>query len=148
MAGSSLFDHLKVFLRSQAGVNALVGTNAAARIYLDFAKQNAARPYLVLQMFPGEAAQSIHTRPNYANARVQIDAYADSSSAAYALAEAVRDSLEHTRNEMSDGTNTIRTSTDSLGSYQFGSEERTSGSKDRLYWCSRDYEIWHAEEVT
>ncbi len=148
MAGSGLFDHLKVFLRSQAGVNALVGTGTSSRIYLDFAKQNAPRPYLVIQMFPGVSANALGARPNYANARVQIDAFDDNSTDAYTLAEAVRDALEHSRNEMSDGTDTIRVAADSLDSFQQGSDPPISGGTGRLYWCSRDYELWHAEEVT
>lgn len=133
---------IKTFLKTVAGITALVGSGTAARIYEDRSKQGVALPYIVYEIFPGSTEQHLGGISGMATNRIQIDVYESTSTKAYTIAELVRLAVAGKRQTM--GTTLMREH--GRGSYDRG-QGRVEGANQRRYWISRDY-IFTFDEAT
>lgn len=137
--------NLITYLKTKSAVTSKVGTGDNARIFLEFARQGVALPYVVIQTFEGTSAEHLGGISGVAMNRVQIDAYAATESAAYELAEAIRLApLQMYRGTFGSAwANGIR----SDGSYETGYSVASQGANDQKFWFSRDYFV-HYQEAT
>lgn len=86
---TALFDLLK----ADAGVSALVGAGAAARVYPLLAPAEVETPYVTWQRIASEPTDVIG-RGNTLRVSVQVDCWARTFDEALALSEAVRGAIE------------------------------------------------------
>jgi hypothetical protein len=86
---SDLFDLLK----ADAGVGALVGVGALARVYPLLAPADVARPYITWQRIASEPTE-LAGRTAGERVSVQLDCWADTFDAVSALGAAVRAAIE------------------------------------------------------
>lgn len=74
-------------------VTALLGTNPV-RFYIGEAEQGTAKPYAVWRVAYGAPENKLAGAPDEDTFGVSVDAYAETASAARAVAEALRNALE------------------------------------------------------
>jgi hypothetical protein len=84
---------LFALLNANAGVTALVGAGAAARIYPVLAPTDVARPFVTWQRIASEPSDYAG-RPGGERISVQLDCWADTFDDVKALADAVRIAIE------------------------------------------------------
>lgn len=78
-----------------AGVTALLGSNANCRLYpFGEAPQDDTRPYAVWQLITGLPENYLDKTPDIDNLGIQIDSYAVTGSDARDVAEKLRDAIE------------------------------------------------------
>lgn len=85
---------IKSHLESVAGVTAVVGSGSAARIYPGVLPQSPTYPAIRFQVFGGGRESAMGSDTGDVMSTLQVDSYAKTYSAAYALAEAVRGGLQ------------------------------------------------------
>lgn len=136
-------DELITFIKSQSTITALIGSGTACRCYDDTARQKATLPYVTFEIFGQSSEQHLTGIAGMVHDRIQIDAYAETRSEAYALAEAIRISLAGKRQTM--GTSLV--SEHGEGSYTRGNNRATRGSARLEHWLSRDYILTFAEST-
>jgi hypothetical protein len=138
--------NLITYLKTKPAVTGLVGTGDDARIYLEFAKQGVALPYIVIELISGQSFETLSSISGIARSRVQIDCYGSTKSEAYNLAEAVRLApLQMYRGTFGDGWTSGITSPET---YDTGSTSPSAGANDQKFWYSRDYFITYQEPVS
>lgn len=80
-------------LTGAAGVTAIVGAGADARIYPDEAKEGAALPLIVYERQQSEMTHTVHGALAVTRTTVAVTCWADKRSAAEALCDAVQTAL-------------------------------------------------------
>lgn len=144
-----LFDNLKVHLKTKSRITDKVGEGDDARIYKNRARQKVDPPYIVCFIFEGTSLEHLNGVSGLASNRVQIDCYADSSSAAFELSEDVR----LNRNGAGGALQMFRGTFGELyihgihseDGYREGEDPPEKGSDKVRFWVSRDYIINHSE---
>lgn len=81
-------------LNAAEAVTALVGADAAARIYHREAPQSPTAPYVVWFVVAGEPENELSAAPSVDRAVFQVDVYGRTPAEVNALYRAVRDALE------------------------------------------------------
>lgn len=141
-----ILDSLKTYLKTKTAITSLVGSADDARVYFHDAKEGAALPYIVLEIFEGESHEHLSAITGLATNRIQIDCFGVSMSATYALAEAVRLApLQMYQGTV--GSCTVRSITSENG-YRRGFDPPTPGSGQKRYWVSRDYMFTYLEATS
>ena len=80
---------------ANAGVQALLGSGAACRLYLfGQAEKDVTRPYAVWQLVGGAPENYLGETPDADNFTIQIDVYATSAASCRSVAAAIRDAVE------------------------------------------------------
>ena len=119
-----------------AAVAAILGT----RIYPDHLPQGATLPAAVYFVVSGTDEVDLAGMSGVAHARVQIDAYATTRTAANALSTAVRDALAATHNRGLWGT-VATLGTTPQGGERYDTQSVGDGSDERQFITMRDYLI-------
>jgi len=141
-----ILDSLRTYLKSKSAITSLVGSGDAARIYFHDAKEGAAMPFIILEIFEGQSLEHLSAITGIASNRIQIDCYGVTASAAYSLAEAVRLApLQMYRGTL--GSCEVLNITSNT-SYRRGFDPPVSGSAQKRYWVSRDYIIMYQEATS
>jgi hypothetical protein len=145
MAGDIGAD-LTTYLKTVSGVTDIVGTGTAARIYEEDPKQAVALPYVVFEVLAGSSSSHLGGMAGVAVARVQVDAYAATRPAAFALAEQLKFVLAACRG-VTWGSTFVH---DEHGndSYERGRDRPVAGGNQRRYWFSRDYVFSYSEATS
>lgn len=137
----ALDDNLIAYLKTISNVTDKVGTGDNARIYSEYAKQGAALPYIVIQVFDGVSNEHLTGISGVDENRVQIDCYGSDKTEAYNLAEAVRLApLQMYRGTLGSG---YANSVTSGNTYETGHSPASPGANNQKFWYSRDYFIRH-----
>lgn len=141
-----ILDSLKTYLKTKAAITAIVGSGDDSRIYFHDAKEGAALPYIILEIFAGESNQWLSGITGIATNRIQIDCFGVSATDAYTLAEAVRVApLQMFRGTV--GSCTVL-NIDSSQSYLRSWDPPSHGSRQKRYWVSRDYFVTYQESTS
>lgn len=81
-------------MTTESLLNDALKTLVSNRIYPDVAPENTTRPYITYQQVGGESANFVDvTVPSKKNSRFQVNAWADTRTAAAALAIQIEDTL-------------------------------------------------------
>lgn len=140
---ADIASELITYLKTKSAVTDLVGTSTAARIYYGDAKQGVALPYIVIRVFDGTSHEHLGGITGMAMNRVEVNCYAATSSAASALAEAVRLApLQKFRGTM--GSTYVHEVASPQG-YAREFEPPTTGDNRKRFNFVRDYFIHYAE---
>ena len=133
--GNTLIDYLK----SKPAITDLIGSNGAARIWLDEARQGAQLPYIVIGVFEGPSEQHLNGVSGISTNRCQVDCFAANSKGAFDLAEAVRFApLQAYRGQIPGGfVNNVNADS----SYRRGKETSEKGNKQKRFFAQADYLI-------
>lgn len=143
---ADIAEELKTYLKTKTAITSLIGSGTAARIYTHEAKQAVAVPFIVFEVYEGTSNEHLTGISGIASNRIQIDAYAATSSGAYALAEAIRLApLQMFRGTMN---TTFVNDVSSNGGYRRGYDRATQGGNQRRYWVSRDYIVTYIEPTS
>ena len=140
-----ILNSLRIYLKTKTAITSLVGSGDASRIYFHDAKEGAAMPFIILEIFEGESNEHLAGISGVCSNRIQIDCYGVTSAAAYNLAEAVRLApLQMFRGSIATGGDLVRVlNVTSNVSYRRGFDPPVSGSSQKRYWVSRDYIIMY-----
>lgn len=85
----SIRTDLRAYLLANLNVAAVVG----ARVYVAYAQQNAARPYLVIHMISGGHLHDLDGGGGYAFPRLQVNCVADDSLSVENLSDTLREEM-------------------------------------------------------
>lgn len=143
---ASVGENLKEYLKTKVAITGRVGSGDNARIYLEYPKQGAVQPFIVIETFEGLSNEYLSGITGIARNRVQITAFDESSADAYTLAEAIRLApLQMFRGTIGDTfANSIKSDT----SYRSGYDPPTAGANNQRFWYSRDYFVTYEEPKT
>jgi len=132
---TAIFKHLS----QSAGVHDLVGD----RIFPHTARQGTAFPYITFQLIADPAEDHMGGPSAIAHPTFQIDCWAESSTDAENVFEAVRDAFEGFRGSI-EGVKISRVFRDA-GFSDF--EQVTEGRENEIFRNSMDVIIWYRREV-
>jgi len=118
----------------------LVGTGSDARIFGDFVKQSATRPYIVLFEGGGQALPLLVGAAGIAQSSFQVWSFADTPGGSVELWELVRVSIDRFQGYMGDLW--IQEITQ-IGWRETGVIQPRDNSPQRLFWAQSTYDIWH-----
>lgn len=136
---------LKTYLKTKTAVTDLIGTGADARIYEQEAKQGVALPYIVYIVYAVGSYEDLDGAVGVATNRIEVNCYAATAAAAYALAEAVRLApLQGYEGTM--GSASVF-DISSAGGYETRYDRPTEGANTLRFWVSRDYIFNHTEST-
>ena len=125
-------------------VSALMGD----RLYPGLAPPEAALPRMTYQRIACEHARHATGGSGLARSRFQFTCWAQSTAAAQALADALRESLDNVRGDMGAPGSTVSV----RGCFLEGGGDRviapTDGSDQGPFGAVQDVVIWHTESVT
>jgi hypothetical protein len=126
-------------LSADEDVSAAVG----GRIFTGVAPQFTALPYISIQLISGSSVHHLGGAAGLADARVQIDAWAPTSLAAWDISELIRESMDGRLGTL--GEDTIQWS--GLDSRGADADEPQDGSERWIHRVRSDYLIWYPESV-
>lgn len=141
----SLGSALRAHLNADAGVIAA----GATEVYPGLPTQSAVLPYIVYSGIGGRGVDHLIAASGVVAARMQIDAWALTHDAAYAIYEAIREAL-HMLNHatMGAGGQTIYVQQVALDGPPLMTVDRAPyGDKESAHRAISEYSIWHAETV-
>ena len=97
----SIAGELITYLKTKSRITDLVGAGAAARIYIDDAKQGVALPFITMEIYSARSEEWLKGISGLATNRIEINAYAATYESAYQLAEEIRLApLQHYQGDM------------------------------------------------
>ena len=137
---------LKTYLKTVAAVTTLVGTGTSARIYFHQARQKAAVPYIVFDIYGDHSFEHLSGIAGLIRSRVQINCYGTSSSQSHSLSEKVRLSLQGKRN-LSVGS-ILMHGIESIEGFERGFDSPETGDDTPRWYVERDYIMTYSETIS
>jgi hypothetical protein len=132
---------LRAYLLADSGISALVG---GARIYAVHLPQGETQASIVFSRISGLGDHHMQGPSGLARPRLQIDCWAASIDAAFALSNMVKERIDGFRGDMPYGANSPQDLITVRGVF-FDSEREDYDDTAKLYRASCDYFIWFLE---
>jgi hypothetical protein len=124
-------------LEASAGVTAIVGSGASARIYPLIVKQGDNYPAITYQIISETREPELTQQNGFIQVRVQLTCWAETYAGARTLKEAVRNCIDGSSSTFPSGV-FIENSIDSV--------EESEGSRPGLYAKRLDALVWFTED--
>lgn len=138
----NLKENVHDWLASIGGVTDAV---AAADIYIEVADSGATVPYITIAQISTDHEHHMGGASGLAQARMQIDVWADSETNRNTVSEALRDAFDGYSGTMGDDSVNVRSVF--LAEEAETYEPPTDGSQQGVYRNRMDFTIWYVESV-